>query len=60
MKSDRRAADKLGKIMGKLVDNVLAGLAYFAALLTQGSLIERSAENVADSIDPDVVVDTVP
>ncbi len=60
MKSDRRAADKLGKIMGMLVDNMLVGLAYFTALLTDGSLIKRSAKHVIDSIDPDIVSDIVP
>ena len=60
MKSDGRAADKPGKIMGKLADNMLVGLAYFAALLTEGSLIERSAKNIVDSIDPDIVSDIVP
>ena len=60
MKSDRRAADKLGKIMGMLEDNMLVGIAYFTALLTEGSLIERSAKNVIDSIDPDIISDIVP
>jgi len=60
MKSDRRAADKLGKIMGMLEDNMLVGIAYFTALLTEGSLIERSAKNVIDSIDPDIMSDIVP
>ena len=60
MKSDRRAADKPGKIMGKLADNMLVGLAYFATLLTDGSLIKRSAKNVIDRIDPDIVSDIVP
>jgi len=60
IKSDRRAADKPGKIMGNLADNMLVGLAYFAALLTEGSLIERSAKNVIDSIDPDIVSDIAP
>ena len=46
--------------MGKLVDNVLAGLAYFAALLTEGSLIIRSAKDVIDSIEPDIVPDIMP
>lgn len=60
MKSDRRAADKPGKTMGKLADNMLVGLAYFAALLTEGSLIGRSTRNVIDSFDPDIVSDIVP
>jgi len=60
MKSDGRAADKPEKIMGKLADNMLAVLAYFATLLTEGSLIERSAKNIVDSIDPDIVSDIVP
>ena len=60
MKSDRRAADKPGKIMGKLADNMLVGLAYFAALLTEGSLIERSAKNVRDSTEPNIVSNIVP
>jgi hypothetical protein len=54
MKSDRQAADKPGKIMGKLAASMLVDLAYFAALLTGGSLIERSAKNVIDSIEPDI------
>ena len=60
MKSDRRAADKPGKIMGKLADNMLVGFAYFTTLLTEGSFIERNAKNVIDSIDPDIVSDIVP
>lgn len=46
--------------MGNLADNMRVGLAYFAALLTEGSLIERSAKNVMDSIDPDIVLDIAP
>jgi hypothetical protein len=60
MKSDRRAADKLGKIMGMLADNMLVGIAYFTALLIEGSLIERSAKNGIAGIDPDIVSDIVP
>jgi hypothetical protein len=60
MKSDGRAADKPGKIMGKLADNMLVGLAYFAVILTGGSLIERSAKNAIDSIEPDIVSNIVP
>ena len=46
--------------MGKLADNMLAGLANFAALLTEGSLIERSAKNVRDSTEPNIVSPIVP
>ena len=46
--------------MGKLADNMLVGFAYFTTLLTDGSLIKRSAKNVIDSIDPDIVSDIVP
>ena len=46
--------------MGKLADNMLVGLAYFAALLNEGSFIERSAKNVMDSIVSDIVSDIVP
>jgi hypothetical protein len=46
--------------MGKLADNMLAGFAYFATLLTERSLIIRSAEDVIDSIEPDIMSDIVP
>ena len=52
--------DKPTKIMGKLADNMLVGLAYFAVLLTEGSLIKGSAKNIINSIEPDIVSNIVP
>ena len=52
--------DKPAKIMGKCAGNMLVGLAYFAILLTEGSLIKRSAKNIINSIEPDIVSNIAP